>query len=111
MESEKPNKIKIIYKKAPNYRTYNIEGVVGGLTPKGKIFIDLFNEQYPVAEYVVHQLSKDGILGKAVEKKIDDGIVREIDCGIFLDIPTAIAITDWLSARIEEFKNKTAGGK
>lgn len=99
--------IKITYKRTPNYRTYNIEGIVGGLTPKGKIFIDLFNEQFPIAEFVTHELSENGFLGKIVNKKVEEGVIREIDCGIYLDIPTAVVIVDWLSARIKEFQEQT----
>lgn len=99
--------LKFIYNKTSSYRTYNVEGVFGGLSPKNKIFIEFFNEKLPVPESVVHEVTEDGILGKEIEKKAFKGIIREIECGIYLDIPTAIAFSNWLEARIKQFKETT----
>ena len=112
MKEKKPKTIKFIYNKSSNYRTYNAGGVVGGITPKGKIFIDLFNEKSPIPESVIHEISEEGKLGKEIERKSNGGVVREIECGILLDIEIAMVISDWLNDRIKEFKkinDKTDG--
>lgn len=105
MKEKKPKSIKFIYNKTPNYRTYTVGGIVGGLTPKGKLFIDLFNEKRALPDSVIHELSEEGLLGKEIERKVNDGVIREIDCGIYLDIDVAVVISDWLNERIKEFNN------
>ncbi len=109
MEENKPKRIKFTYNKSSNYRTYNADGVIGGLTAKGKIFFDFFNEKRPVPEFVVNELTKEGSLGKEIERKAIDGVIREIECGVFLDIETAVIISEWLNKRIQDYKEKIEG--
>ncbi len=104
---EEKKTIKFIYNKTSNYRTYTVDGIVGGLTPKGKIFIDFFNEKMPIPNITDYELLEGGQLGKEVRNDTAKGIVREIDCGIYLDIPTAIVFSNWLKDRIDEFEKKT----
>jgi hypothetical protein len=47
--------------------------------------------------------------GKEIERKIVDGIVGEIDCGLYLDIDIAMIIADWLNERIKEYNKITKG--
>lgn len=103
---EERKSIKFIYNKTSNYKTYMVEGVVGGLTPKGKIFIDFFNEKIPIPNFVEHEII-DGELGKEIQRDTTKGIIREIDCGIYLDVPTAIVFSNWLQDRIKEYEKKT----
>ena len=32
-----------------------------------------------------------------------DGLVREIECGLIMDVQSAIALRDWLDGRIAEY--------
>lgn len=111
MNNGKSKTLKFSYNKTPNYRAYNVDGVFGGLAPKNKIFIEFFSEKFPIPDSVIHEISLDKTLGKEIEKKGIEGIVREIECGIYLDIATAVAIADWLHARVDEYKKlKTEKG-
>ena len=109
MKEKKTNTIEFTYQKSPDYKAHLVEGIVGGITPKGKISIDFFNEKSPIPDSVTHELSNNGILGKEVNRKGKKGIVREIESGIYLDIPTAMVLVDWLNIRIAEFKKRTKG--
>ncbi len=104
MSNNKPKTIKFVYNRIPNYRTYNVDGIFGGLTHRNKIFVELFSEKFDTPESVVHEVSDEGVLGKEINKKRSDAIIREIECGVYLDIPTAKVIVEWLNNRINDFE-------
>jgi len=110
MDSNKPKAVKFIYKKTPNYNTYNVDGIFGGITTKNKIFIEFFSEKFDIPEFVVQEILDDGNLGKEMSKKQSDAILREIECGVYIDVPTAKAFVDWLIKKIDELEklNKKA---
>ena len=107
MGKAKQDTVKFIYQKNPLYKTYTAEGVVGGITPKGKIFFDLFNEKFPFPKSALHEISQEGTLGKEVSRDSEEAIIREVECGIYLDIDVAIVLSDWLNIKINEFKEKS----
>ena len=80
-----------------------------GLTPKGNLYLELFIERRPTPTKIRHKISSAGqLVGDpiAVESRI--GFVREIECGLLLDMNTAKVIRDWLTSRIEEFDKLTS---
>jgi hypothetical protein len=104
MDNKNSQTVKFIYNKTANYRTYSVDGVYGGISPKGNLFIELFTEKLPTAETITYQLLDNGNIGKEIEKKQDVGIVREIEGGLYLDLKTATVIADWLNNKVNEFK-------
>lgn len=104
MDKKTPKSVTFIYQKTPNYHAYNVDGVFGGLSPKDKIFIEFFSEKFATPTVEKHDLLENGTLGKITEKEQEKGIIREIEMGVYLDIPTAISLANWLNQRIEQFK-------
>lgn len=104
MSNSKPKTIKFVYSKIPTYRTYNVDGVYGGITHRNKIFIEFFSEKPPLPESTTHELSDKGELGKETKKSKPTTIIREIEAGIYVDIQTAKVIADWLNARLNDYE-------
>ncbi|MBU4444647.1 hypothetical protein KJ656_06140 [bacterium] len=96
--------IDIHYTKSPTYRTYHLDGVFGGLTPKG-IFIDIFTEQISPPSKIVHEIKEDGNIGDEIVRTNEKvGLLREFQCGIVIDINKAVSIKNWLENKINEFQ-------
>lgn len=93
------------YIKTDNYRTYYSDGFFGGITPKGKIYMEPFIERGSTPQQVKHIISESGNIdaGAILESKKD--VIREIECGIIMDIETAKSLVSWLSTKIDEFNN------
>lgn len=111
-----PKKITFHYTKTPSYRSYHVDGIFGGLTPRGKIYCELFIDRNPTPKTAVHELSEDGYLsGKPIKKTGKDGVIREVECGIIFDIDTATTFKEWLESKIEQYnkdlKSSKKGGK
>lgn len=103
MNGQKPTSLKFIYSKTPSYRTYNVDGVFGGLNKKNRIFLEVFSEKQPIPESVTHEISNEGIIGKEITKTYSKAtILREIEAGIYMDIATAKVIADWLYSKIKD---------
>lgn len=111
------DRLKFHYLKNKNFRTIHIDGVVGGVTPSNLIHVAIYSERPPIPKEMVYEVNPDGTLGEAVhdETVTLDGLVREMEVDILLDIVKAKGISEWLQeqitvaeTRIEEMKRARA---
>lgn len=90
------------FKKSANHRTYHVDGAFGGLTPRGGIYVDFYVEHLPTPQVITQVVGSDGTLGQEVGRASKEGIIRDIECGITMDIHAAKAFRDWLDRKIVE---------
>lgn len=104
-EKKDDNKnIPIKYKESSNYEIYHADGVGGGWTPRTNLSVDFFVERGSFPDVLVHGLTEEGKLGEILDVKGAQGISRERQCGIIMNVQTAIGLRDWLTDKIEEGK-------
>lgn len=101
-----PKEVEIHYKKSANYKTIYADGVIGGVSPKGNIFFDFYFERAPTPEKLVYRLTEEGRLGPLLDREQRQGLERQIECGILLDVQTAVEFYRWLEKRIREFEQR-----
>jgi len=103
-EKQRPNCVKFDYVKSEFFRVIHADGVVGGLTPRLDIHMDIWSERFPIPKQVVHAVNGDGSLGNEIksDRQARDAIVREVEAGVVLDLETGKALLDWLTERIAE---------
>lgn len=114
MEKEKDTKLEEIdfhYLKTHSYRTYHVDGIFGGLTPRGNLYMELFVERGPTPTLIRNKLTKSGKVGDEVIREGKTGFIREIECGLMMDIETAKVIRGWLNTKIEDFEKLVDKGK
>jgi len=97
--------IEFHYLKANSYRSFHVDGVFGGITPKGNIYMELFLERGPTPKGIIHELNDDGSLGKELSRHGKTGLIREIEAGVVFDVATAEAIRNWLAGKIKVLKS------
>ena len=102
MEKKKKSKIDFIYQKNNGYKNHHVDGAVGSLTPKGLVHLNFFIERNPIPQIISFELTENNTLGNEVGRSSKTGIIREIETGIIVDIPTAKAIVKWLNEKIDE---------
>jgi len=88
------------YVKTGGYRTYHVDGVFGGMTPKGYIYMELFVERAPTPQIVSQEVNTDGTLGKETARQGKKGLIREVEAGVVVDLKTAELLRDWLTDKI-----------
>ena len=107
-----PKEITFHYIKTPSYRSYHVDGVYGCLTPKGNLYCEFFIDRSATPQTAVHELSEDGYLSGKPKKTIGKkGFIREIECGIMLDIDTALSLKNWLEGKIREYEKTSKSFK
>jgi hypothetical protein len=101
-DAAEPQKVKFYYHKGNFFRVIHVDGAIGGLTPTLDIFISVYNQRGPIPQVTVQQVSKEGILGDEVlaDREAKEGIVREVEAGLIMNLQTAKALQQWLMDKI-----------
>ncbi len=101
-------KVETHYIKNHDFKTVEGSGIFGGLTNNGQININFFTDRAPIPKKII--LEVDSVTGKIiqeVERDSKEGIIREVQFGVLLNIETARNIVDWLNQKIEEHQKHT----
>jgi hypothetical protein len=97
--------IKFHYIKSNLFRVVHCDGFIGGPTPQGQFQIAFFNERAPIPQIVVHKVNPvTHELGDEVadERRQRDGIVREVEANLLMNLQTAKTLHKWLEGKIAE---------
>ena len=81
----------------------HIDGVFGGITPNRKIGISFFSERFPIPQSVSHEI-KNNKLGEEIDRISKDGSIRQVDCGVIMDLKTAYVVYNWLKDKIDQLE-------
>jgi hypothetical protein len=106
------DKVKFHYIKSNDFRVVHVDGVFGGVTPTGDIFVSVFNQRPPIPNVTVQPVKENGELGEEIlsERVSRDGIIRELEVGLAMRPDVAEAMIRWLQDRlgnIAEMKEKS----
>jgi hypothetical protein len=91
-----PSAVKFHYIKGNFFRVIHADGVIGGLTPHGGIFLSLYSERGAIPQVIEQAVNPDGTLGDEKGREGKEGIVREVEVGVMLNERTARGIAEWL---------------
>lgn len=97
--AEASKTITIHYVKSSQCRNLVVQGVFGGMNPaNGQFHMATFVERPAIPQEIAYTDT-----GVEVSRSGKDGVVREIDAVLHYDINTALALSQWLNSKIEEF--------
>jgi hypothetical protein len=101
--SGKPSNIEIRYVRLPAFRSFHVDGVFGGFTPRGQLFMNFYVEHTPLPERMVYRWNNDGppVEDREAREQVA-GTERMVECGIILDVSTALTLRDWLTSALEQ---------
>ncbi|HLJ90506.1 MAG TPA: hypothetical protein VKZ53_27100 [Candidatus Angelobacter sp.] len=98
-----PASVTFRYVRSNFFRVIHIDGGYGGLTPSGGIFFSVYNDRTPTPDETVQLINEDGTLGpELIEKtKVKEGVEREVEACILMNVQTAKAVLVWLEERVK----------
>jgi hypothetical protein len=110
---QKPKKLRYHFLKSNSFRSIHADGVFGGITPRLSISATFFNERNPLPDQLVHSINDDGTIGDEIrdERIVRDGIVRELEANIIMDIEFAKALVQWLQSKIDVIEKRIEEAK
>jgi hypothetical protein len=102
--SPPPPKVVFHYIKNAAFRVIHTDGAFGGITPSGHIHMSLYSERTPIPQRMAHPLNPNGTLGEPIPSETvgKDGIVREVDVDVMMNIETTKSLYMWLGQKIKE---------
>ncbi|MCJ2047985.1 hypothetical protein MKK58_26105 [Methylobacterium sp. J-078] len=114
-DTEKPT-VDVNYVKSAAFREVLSEGIIGGPTPNGQLWMAFYNERFPIPRIVRYQLrsSDDGqgveVDGSGPSTVLEgrSGIIRNIEFGVSLSIDTAETLHKWLGSQLASMRGDKA---
>jgi hypothetical protein len=91
------SEITIHYEKNPEFRTVYTDGLIGGITPTGMVNLNFYATRNIIPKSVAHEVTSDGKLENpgVNSEESKDGIVREIELGVYMNQDTAMDIYEF----------------
>jgi len=104
---EIPKEVTFHYIKSNLFRVIHSDGAIGGISPRGLIYINFYSERHAIPQQVFHSIVDGKTLGdEIVDRRISrDGAIREIEVGAVMDLNGAISLRDWLNDHIRTLEN------
>ena len=99
-----PTKVTFRFKKDDDYRLIPVNGVWGGVTPRGDIKVDFFHESQSLPEEITHTVTLDGKLTNEREHLPPLTVQRTILVGMVLTVEQAESIGRWLQEKAREVR-------
>lgn len=96
-----PTEIQAHFVKSNFFRVVHADGAWGGVTPQLKIHMDIYNERQPIPRSM-----RSRVVGDRIGEEIRDaregkeGVVREVEVGVVMDVVVAEQVVAWLTERI-----------
>ena len=103
-EENSPHSIDFHYIKSNSFRVVHADGVWGGPTPRGYVSMSFYSERTPIPRRITHAVTQEGNLGKLgdeVGRDTREGLVREVEVEVMLDLELARSLAQWLDDKIE----------
>ena len=108
VEENPPASVEFHYIKSNSFRVVHADGVWGGTTPRGYIAMSLFSERAPIPRKLIHEIMPDGILGQETGRESRDGIIREVEVEVKVDLEMAKSLIQWLQGHVDFLEERRA---
>ena len=92
--------------KTGDFKTTNINGIFGGLTPSGQITMHHYIERTVLPTEITYEVDQQVEMQNPVEvgRLQKEGVIREVNGALLLDIDMAKSMIVWLQSKIQEFE-------
>ena len=102
-----PQRLRFHYIKSPQFRTVHVDGVHGGISAQGHhVQFAVFNERVPIPKETVHPIVGMALGDEVKEERVAlDGVVRELEVNLIMDLQQARSLADWLKKKADELED------
>ncbi len=102
LEAGEAQQVEFHYIKAPSYRSIFIDGAHGGMTPKGLLCMNVFQERPAIPQHEIYKVGKTGL--DLISQEGKSGVIRQIEASILMDYNTMKSVQKWLETKIKAFE-------
>ena len=104
--SDKPQ-VKFKYIFTYDYNPVYINGAHGGITPRGELVVNFYQERPPLPNSISHEINPNGTIGSEVSVSPEDlnqTLVRFVTNGVVVNYQTAHDLHFWLGEKLKEME-------
>ena len=101
-------RFKFKYRDAAAFRTVRVNGVLGGSTPTGEVYMGIYTQRPLLPESSYVDVDEHGRPGPEILPPMEQELIREMEIGLILDLPNALAIRTWLDGHIKSLQQNIA---
>ncbi len=108
MNDPTSDKLRIEYQKSHSFRVIHADGAYGGTSPRLQLFIAFYSERFPIPKVLTYEASDGGAPRQEIvaERESKEGVIREVEVGIMLDINAAKGFATWLNQQVAELEKR-----
>ena len=99
--------IKFKYIFTYDYNPVYTNGAHGGVTPRGELVVNFYQERPPIPNAVTNDLNPNGTIGGEVAVEPEDlsrSLVRFVSNGVVMNCQTARELHAWLGEKVREME-------
>ncbi len=88
-----------------DYNPVYINGAHGGISPRGELVVNFYQERPPLPNSITHELNPNGTIGSEVAADPEDlnkSLIRFVSNGIVVNYQTAQELHAWLGGKLQE---------
>ena len=89
------------YVKSGDFRVVHADGVWGGATFRGYITMSFFSERHPIPRKISREVNSGGTLGQEISRDSKEGVVRDVQVEVMMDLAMAKSMIPWLNEKIQ----------
>lgn len=101
--NNKKKKVTVFNKISAGFRELHIDGAYGGITPQGQFNMNFFAERLAIPKSTEFEVENNKLKKVADSADSKDGIIREFETGVYMNIETARDIHKWLGDTLSAF--------
>ena len=91
------------YIKNSQFQTFFSTGIFGGVTPNRFIDLNFYVDRGPIPKKITFEVdSESGNVTGELERDSKEGIIREVHCGVLIDVGLAKNMIEWLDEKIKQ---------
>lgn len=105
--SSNDRNIKFKYIFTYDYNPVYTNGAHGGVTPRGELVVNFYQERPPIPNAVTNELNLNGTIGSEVAVDPEDlnrSLVRFVSNGVVMNHQTARELHAWLGEKVREME-------
>jgi hypothetical protein len=96
--------VKFHFIKSTYFRVIHTDGFFGGVTPQGGFHIGVYSERSPFPDLVINEIDENGLMQGELSRVGREGVVRELEADLAMDIPTALSLLQWLQSNLKALR-------
>jgi len=96
--------VPVSYIKSASFRVIYADGAYGGVTPRGVIHFAFYNERHPIPRGTKIEVAENDLVIREVVTETREGVVREIETSVMMQLQPAKEFYAWLGERISQLE-------